>query len=74
MTGPTRLPAAVLFDMDGLLVETEHLWYAAELEVMDRLGGEWGPEHQQSLVGGPLEKAVALLVAQAHGEHDHDRS
>jgi len=73
MSGPTRLPAAVLFDMDGLLVETEHLWYAAELEVMDRLGGEWGPEHQRSLVGGPLEKAVDLLLAQAHGEHDHDQ-
>ena len=50
----TRLPAAVLFDMDGLLVETEHLWYGAELEVMAHLGGSWGPEQQEDLVGGPL--------------------
>ena len=71
-TGAGALPAAVLFDMDGLLVETEHLWYDAELEVMDRLGGDWGPHHQEALVGGPLEKAVELLVAQAGGGHDHD--
>jgi HAD superfamily hydrolase (TIGR01509 family) len=70
VAGP--LPAAVLFDMDGLLVETEHLWYEAELEVMAQLGGDWGPHHQQALVGGPLEKAVELLVTQAGGGHDHD--
>ena len=65
------LPAAVLFDMDGLLVDPEHLWYDAELEVIEQLGGTWGPQHQQSLVGGPLEKAVALLVEQSGGGHDH---
>ena len=66
------LPAAVLFDMDGLLVETEHLWYDAELEVIEELGGTWGPEHQEILVGGPLEKAVDLLIVQSGGTHDHD--
>jgi HAD superfamily hydrolase (TIGR01509 family) len=69
--GPALLPAAVLFDMDGLLVETEHLWYVAELEVTAALGGAWGPQHQEALVGGPLEKAVDLLVEQAGGGHDH---
>jgi HAD superfamily hydrolase (TIGR01509 family) len=66
------LPAAVLFDMDGLLVETEDLWYDAELEVIGHLGGDWGRHHQETLVGGPLEKAVDLLVAQSGGDHDHD--
>ncbi len=66
------LPSAVLFDMDGLLVETEHLWYAAELDVIAELGGDWGPEHQETLVGGPLERAVDLLIAQSGGGHDHD--
>jgi HAD superfamily hydrolase (TIGR01509 family) len=66
------LPAAVLFDMDGLLVETEHLWYVAELEVIAALGGTWGPEHQEALVGGPLEKAVDMLIEQSGGGHDHD--
>lgn len=67
-----RLPAAVLFDMDGLLVETEHLWYRAELAVIDELGGQWTPEHQEVLVGGPLEKAVELLIEAAGGGHDPD--
>jgi HAD superfamily hydrolase (TIGR01509 family) len=69
MSSP-RLPAAVLFDMDGLLVETEHLWYAAELEVMGHLGGSWGPEQQEDLVGGPLERAVDLMIAHSDGNHD----
>lgn len=66
------LPAAVLFDMDGLLVETEELWYAAETHVMTELGADWGPEHQATLVGGPLEFAVSYMVEHAGGEHDHD--
>jgi HAD superfamily hydrolase (TIGR01509 family) len=65
------LPAAVLFDMDGLLVETEHLWYDAELEVIAELGGTWGPEHQEVLVGGPLEKAVDMLIEQSGSTQDH---
>jgi HAD superfamily hydrolase (TIGR01509 family) len=67
-----RLPAAVLFDMDGLLVETEELWYAAETTVMTELGADWGPEHQAALVGGPLELAVSYMVEHAGGTHDHD--
>jgi HAD superfamily hydrolase (TIGR01509 family) len=55
------LPAAVLFDMDGLLVDTEHTWFRAETEVMARLGGPWGPEHQQVLVGGPLPATVRYM-------------
>jgi HAD superfamily hydrolase (TIGR01509 family) len=70
--GGTLLPAAVLFDMDGLLVETEHLWYAAEGTVMAGLGAEWGPEHQAALVGGPLSHAVSYMVGHAGGGHDED--
>jgi HAD superfamily hydrolase (TIGR01509 family) len=66
------LPAAVLFDMDGTLVETESIWYDAEAEVMASLGADWGPEHQAALVGGPLELAVDYMVRHAGGGHDHD--
>jgi HAD superfamily hydrolase (TIGR01509 family) len=65
------LPAAVLFDMDGTLVETESLWYDSELEIMTSLGAPWGPEHQEALVGGPLEKAVDYMVRHAGGDADH---
>ena len=72
MISPVLLPAAVLFDMDGLLVETEHLWYVAETVVMTSLDADWGPEHQATLVGGPLEFAVSYMVEHAGGGHDHD--
>jgi HAD superfamily hydrolase (TIGR01509 family) len=52
----------VLFDMDGLLVDTEHTWFLAETDVMARLGGPWGPEHQRILVGGPLSATVGYML------------
>jgi HAD superfamily hydrolase (TIGR01509 family) len=56
------LPSAVLFDMDGLLVDSEHTWYAVETEVMAVLGGPWGPEHQAALVGGPLAHSAQYML------------
>ncbi|MGH3156828.1 MAG: HAD hydrolase-like protein, partial [Streptosporangiaceae bacterium] len=51
---PNQPLQAVLFDMDGLLVDTEPLWFEVETEVMARLGGEWGSADQAKLVGGSL--------------------
>ena len=59
------LPGALLFDMDGLLVDTEVTWFAVESEVMAGLGAAWGEEHQAALVGGPLEKSVEYMLAHA---------
>jgi beta-phosphoglucomutase-like phosphatase (HAD superfamily) len=53
---------AVLFDMDGILVDTEPLWYLAEQSVMARLGGAWTPDDQRALVGGSMEVTVAYLL------------
>jgi HAD superfamily hydrolase (TIGR01509 family) len=62
----TRPDAAVLFDMDGLLIDSEPLWLAAETDVMARLGGHpWTPADQQELLGGSLEKTVGYLRAKA---------
>jgi HAD superfamily hydrolase (TIGR01509 family) len=61
---PGRL-AAVTFDMDGLLVDSEPLWFLAESAVMARLGADWGPADQHSLVGGSLASTVTYLLAKA---------
>jgi len=57
--------AAVLFDMDGLLVDTEPLWLETETEVMARLGAPWTPADQQVLLGGSMARTVGYLLAKA---------
>lgn len=57
--------AAVLFDMDGLLVDTEPLWFETETEVMARLGAPWTEQDQEQLLGGSMEKTVGYLLAKA---------
>jgi HAD superfamily hydrolase (TIGR01509 family) len=64
-TDPDRVLQAVLFDMDGLLVDSEPLWLEVECEVMARLRGEWSEADQQALVGGSLTRTVSYLLARA---------
>ena len=55
MTEPSaRQPAAVLWDMDGTLVDTEPYWIATEFEMAQRYGGTWSEEHALRLVGNDL--------------------
>jgi HAD superfamily hydrolase (TIGR01509 family) len=56
---------AVLFDMDGLLIDSEPLWLAAETAVMERLGAGWTEADQQALLGGSLDRTVRHLLAKA---------
>jgi len=45
---------AVLWDMDGTLVDTEPLWIAAEYALAERHGATWSHEHALNLVGWDL--------------------
>ncbi|GAA1969232.1 HAD family hydrolase [Isoptericola halotolerans] len=58
---PTMLPAAVLWDMDGTLVDTEPYWIAAEHELVAAHGGTWTHAQALQLVGNPLEVSAAVL-------------
>ncbi len=58
----TALPAAVLFDMDGTLVDTEGLWLEAEIDVMRSLGGHWDSSDQEHCLGGPLERVADYMI------------
>jgi HAD superfamily hydrolase (TIGR01509 family) len=54
--------AAVLFDMDGLLVDSEPLWTVAEIELASSLGGVWTDDLKASIVGTRLDVAVPKIL------------
>lgn len=56
------LPAAVLWDMDGTLVDTEPYWIAAEHELVAEFGGQWNDEFAHQLVGNALEVSARLII------------
>jgi HAD superfamily hydrolase (TIGR01509 family) len=58
----TELPAAVLWDMDGTLVDTEPYWIEAEHELVASYGGVWTDEYAHQLVGNPLEVSAQLII------------
>jgi HAD superfamily hydrolase (TIGR01509 family) len=51
-----------LFDMDGLLVDTEPLWTVAEQELARRLGGLWDADIKAQIVGTRLQVAVPTIL------------
>lgn len=55
------LPSAVLWDLDGTLVDTEPLWIAAEHELAAEVGGTWTAEDALQLVGSDLLTSGRLL-------------
>lgn len=57
----TRLPAAVLWDMDGTLVDTEQYWMAAETEMMESFGLPWSHDDALELVGSGLWEAAEFF-------------
>jgi len=56
---------AVMFDMDGLLIDSEPLWLEAETAVMARLGADWTTADQAQLLGGSLVRTVRYLLGKA---------
>lgn len=62
MSAPTT-PAAVLWDFDGTLMDTEPLWRAAEEEVARGLGGELPAGFHAAHVGGRVIDCAADLRA-----------
>ncbi|MCU1439471.1 MAG: family phosphatase [Rhodoglobus sp.] len=60
--GPTR-PAAVLWDMDGTLVNTEPYWIAAETDLVREYGSDWTHEDALQLIGSGLWHSARILQA-----------
>ena len=55
------LPAAVLWDMDGTLVDTEPYWMRAETELVASYGGVWTHDDGMLLVGSGLWNSASIL-------------
>lgn len=56
------LPEAVLWDMDGTLVDTEPYWMAAEHELVDEFGGTWTDDLAMQMVGNPLLVSARFIL------------
>nr|WP_090344956.1 HAD family phosphatase [Mycolicibacterium malmesburyense]CRL76868.1 HAD family hydrolase [Mycolicibacterium malmesburyense] len=52
---------AVLFDMDGTLVDSEKLWDISLAALYTELGGELTPQVRESMVGGSAEDTIATV-------------
>ncbi|MFB6893772.1 HAD family hydrolase [Kitasatospora sp. NPDC056327] len=57
----TPPPAAVLFDMDGTLVDTEQLWWQAAAELADELHHRLGDADAPEVLGQAIEHTAAHL-------------
>ncbi|WP_298039476.1 HAD family hydrolase [uncultured Microbacterium sp.] len=55
------MPHAVLWDMDGTVVDTEPYWMAAETALVESFGGTWSHEQALQLVGNGLMESARIL-------------
>lgn len=64
---PPFRPEAVVFDLDGVLVDSEGLWAEAEQAVIEGLGRPWDPSIRPALLGLGAREAAELLAAHVGG-------
>ncbi len=55
---------AVLWDLDGTLIDSEGHWLAAEEATMAAHGLDWTKEDQQHCLGGPMERVTQYMGEQ----------
>ena len=55
------MPAAVIFDLDGVLVESEQLWNGAKEELVRETGGRWRDEAPTTMMGMSSPEWSAFL-------------
>ncbi|MFD7504994.1 HAD family hydrolase [Streptomyces sp. NPDC059850] len=53
---------AVLLDMDGTLVDTEDIWWDAEVSIFAELGHALAEEYREVVVGGPMARSASFLI------------
>ena len=63
-----RPPAAVLWDMDGTLVDTEPYWIDAERRLVESFGNDWPDHRAHAVVGFDLHDTARYMIE--HGGID----
>ena len=58
---------AVLFDMDGLTIDSEPQWLEVERELTARFGYQWTLEDQAFCLGGPLSRVGKYMSEMVNG-------
>jgi HAD superfamily hydrolase (TIGR01509 family) len=58
---PNTYPAAVLFDMDGTLIDSEHHWLSSEQELAASWGANWTSDDGEALIGMSLYQSTKLI-------------
>jgi HAD superfamily hydrolase (TIGR01509 family) len=54
-------PAAVLWDMDGTLVDSEKVWSVSLAETARRLGGELSAAARDAMIGSNMARTLVLM-------------
>ena len=58
-----KLPAAVLWDMDGTLVDSEEYWLSSEQSLANEFNGSWGVQDGLDLIGMSLYESSKVMKA-----------
>jgi len=66
-------PDAVLWDMDGTLVDSEKLWTTSLHDTARWLGGALSPAAREAVVGGDMPRTLATLFDDLGLPHDAER-
>ncbi|WP_225954775.1 HAD family hydrolase [Kibdelosporangium phytohabitans] len=66
----TRVPEAVLWDMDGTLIDSEKLWDIGLKELAVQLGGELSQQARDSVVGSNMDNTMRVVFTSLGVEPD----
>src|SRR5438093_518817 len=58
------IPAAVLWDMDGTLVDSEKLWDVGLRELDEQLGGRLTQQTRDAVVGSNMDNTMRVIFTQ----------
>lgn len=63
-------PGAVLWDLDGTLIDSEPLWHAEQQQFVEPAGGTWTATDRRTLIGMTMTESSTYLLTRSPG-HQH---